>query len=258
MSARLTAILFNPPLTWPAWKNILEPKTIDSDGGAGLRKKSQCLFFCLLFCLAVLQGRWDFSTLTRDWTYVPCIGSTEFWPLDCQWRLLTVLVLKADSKAPFAKEFNSASRRALASELLKILWGEVIVNYNFFGGSDKTFTWFKRQKMQALLRKIFLFSIPHLTLPSCIHVTKSCVFFQSLGLGLHMELYTNSLFSDFFKCLFTKMSASFMSQEDMSVWFESIHGAWHIAHSRFSTNICWMKGVLHWVPVLHRVPRNPA
>ena len=179
MSARLTAILSNPPLAWAAWKNILEPKTIDSDGGAGLRKKSQRLIFCLLFCLAALQGRWDFSTLTRDWTYVPCIGSTEFWPLDCQGRLPMVFVLKVDSKAPFAREFNSASRRALASELLKILLGEVIVNYSFFGGSDKTFTWFKRQKMQALLRKIFLFSIPYITLPSSIRVTKSCVFFQT-------------------------------------------------------------------------------
>ena len=52
----------------------------DSEGHGGLaccspwgcrvghdwRKKSQRLFFCLLFCLAALQGRWDFSTLTRD------------------------------------------------------------------------------------------------------------------------------------------------------------------------------------------------
>ena len=51
-----------------------------------------------------------------------------------------VFVLKANSKAPFVREFNSASKRALASELLKILLGEVIVNYNFFRGSDNTFT----------------------------------------------------------------------------------------------------------------------
>ena len=60
-------------------------------------------FFLMFICLAVqgLSGSsWNLcsfsqhvrsSSLTRDWTGVPCIGSTESWPPDCQgspWRIL--------------------------------------------------------------------------------------------------------------------------------------------------------------------------
>ena len=32
----------------------------------------------------MLHGMLDISSPARDWTYVPCCGSMEFQPLDCQ------------------------------------------------------------------------------------------------------------------------------------------------------------------------------
>ena len=43
--------------------------------------KTIIIFFLFL---AVPHGMWDLTSLTRDWTYAPCIGSTEFSPLDRQ------------------------------------------------------------------------------------------------------------------------------------------------------------------------------
>ena len=40
--------------------------------------------FIYLFYLAALRGMWDLSSLTRDPTGAPCIGSGKSEPLDCQ------------------------------------------------------------------------------------------------------------------------------------------------------------------------------
>ena len=42
------------------------------------------LFQVSKFFLATLRSSLAFSSLTRDWTCVPCIGSVESKPLDCQ------------------------------------------------------------------------------------------------------------------------------------------------------------------------------
>ena len=43
-----------------------------------------CFLNFYLLLLAVLWGMRDLSSLTRDWTWAPCIGSAEPWPLDHQ------------------------------------------------------------------------------------------------------------------------------------------------------------------------------
>ena len=40
------------------------------------------LFVCLFFVRAALRGMWDLSSLTRDRTCMPCIGSMQSSPLD--------------------------------------------------------------------------------------------------------------------------------------------------------------------------------
>ena len=42
------------------------------------------LFQVSKFFLATPRSSWAFSSLTRDWTCVPCIGSVESKSLDCQ------------------------------------------------------------------------------------------------------------------------------------------------------------------------------
>ena len=41
-------------------------------------------FLSFFFFFALPQGMWDLSSLTRDWTQVPCIGTVESLPLGCQ------------------------------------------------------------------------------------------------------------------------------------------------------------------------------
>ena len=43
-----------------------------------------CFLLLLFIYLAVLQGTWDLSSLTRDWTGAPCSRSAESIPLDHQ------------------------------------------------------------------------------------------------------------------------------------------------------------------------------
>ena len=51
-----------------------------------------CLFFCFFF-LAMLHGKQDLSSLTRGWTWVPCSGSMEPYPLNCKLGLFHSVTL---------------------------------------------------------------------------------------------------------------------------------------------------------------------
>ena len=41
-------------------------------------------FFCKFYFLFTTFGTWDLSSLTRDWTHTPCIGSVASLALDSQ------------------------------------------------------------------------------------------------------------------------------------------------------------------------------
>ena len=74
------------------------------------------LFDCAGSLVAALRvfscGMQDLSSLTRDWTQVPCIGRAESWPLDHQGSPSSCLLGHASSDVPHLWALASANPSA--------------------------------------------------------------------------------------------------------------------------------------------------